>query len=87
MLLDDLKDRRWYSHLKEEALDRTMLSNILEEAFGPVVRQITEWANDWHIPTVDFHIFLNLLQISDRNLSYEREHSYWQLSFNINSNV
>jgi len=24
-LLDDLKDRRGYSHLKEEALDRTML--------------------------------------------------------------
>ena len=23
-LLDDLKDRRGYSHLKEEALDRTM---------------------------------------------------------------
>jgi hypothetical protein len=23
-LLDDLKERRWYSHLKEEALDRTM---------------------------------------------------------------
>jgi hypothetical protein len=23
-LLDDLKERRWYSHLNEEALDRTM---------------------------------------------------------------
>jgi len=28
-LLDDLKNRRGYSHLKEEALDRTML----EESF------------------------------------------------------
>jgi hypothetical protein len=26
-LLDDLKDRRGYAHLKEEALDRTMRRN------------------------------------------------------------
>jgi hypothetical protein len=26
-LLDDLKDRRGYSHVKEDALDRTMLRN------------------------------------------------------------
>jgi len=31
-LLDDLKDRRGYSHLKEEALDRTSGGNVLEEA-------------------------------------------------------
>ena len=31
-LLDDLKDRIGYSHLKEEALDRTMWRNVLEEA-------------------------------------------------------
>jgi hypothetical protein len=31
-LLDDLKERRGYSHLKEEALDRTMWGNRLEEA-------------------------------------------------------
>jgi len=32
-LLDNLKDRRGYSHLKEEALDRTMCGGIvLEEA-------------------------------------------------------
>ena len=31
-LMDDLKDRRGYSHLKEEALDRTMWRNRLEEA-------------------------------------------------------
>ena len=30
--LDDLKKRRGYSHLKEEALDRTMLRARLEEA-------------------------------------------------------
>ena len=42
-LLDDLKDRRGYSHLKEEALDRTMWRNRFRGGFGPVVRQNTEW--------------------------------------------
>ena len=41
-LLDDLKDRREYSHLKEEALDRTIWRNHFRGGFGPVVRQITE---------------------------------------------
>jgi hypothetical protein len=31
-LLDDLKERRGYSHLKEEALDRSMGELALEEA-------------------------------------------------------
>ena len=42
-LLDDLKDRRGYSYLKEEALDRTMWRNRFRGGFGPVVRQSTEW--------------------------------------------
>jgi hypothetical protein len=42
-LLDDLKDRRGYSHLKEEALDRTMWRNGFGVGFDPVVRQNTEW--------------------------------------------
>ena len=41
-LLDDLKDRRAYSHLKEVALDRTMWRNRFGGGFGPVVRQNTE---------------------------------------------
>ena len=41
-LLDDLKDRRGYSHLKEEPLDRTMWRNRFGRGFGPVVRQTTE---------------------------------------------
>ena len=41
-LLDDLKDRRGYSHLKEEALDRTMWRNRYGGGSGPVVRQNTE---------------------------------------------
>jgi len=38
-LLDDLKERRGYSRLKEEALDRTMWRARFEKGFGPVVRQ------------------------------------------------
>jgi len=41
-LLDDLKDRRGYSHLKEEALDRTMCRHHFGGGFGPVIRQNTE---------------------------------------------
>jgi len=41
-LLDDLKDRRGYSLLKEETLDRTMWRNRFGRGVGPVVRQIIE---------------------------------------------
>ena len=36
-LLDDLKDRRGYCQLKEEALDCTMWRNDFGRGFGPVV--------------------------------------------------
>jgi len=42
-LLDGLKDRIWYSNLKEGTLDRTMWRNRFGGGFGPVVRQNTEW--------------------------------------------
>jgi hypothetical protein len=41
-LLDDLKDRGGYCHLKEEALDRTMWRNRFGGGFESVVRQNTE---------------------------------------------
>ena len=47
-LLDDLTDRRGYSHLKKEALDRTMWRNRFRGGFGPVVRQNTEWWWWWY---------------------------------------
>jgi hypothetical protein len=40
-LLDDFKESRGYSHLKEEALDRTMWRAGFGRGFGPVVRQTT----------------------------------------------
>jgi hypothetical protein len=36
-LLDDLEDRRGYSHLKEEALDRIKWRNRFGRGCGPVV--------------------------------------------------
>jgi hypothetical protein len=38
-LLDNLKERKGYSHLKEKALDRTMWRAGFGRGFGPVVRQ------------------------------------------------
>jgi predicted nucleic acid-binding protein len=40
-LLDDLKERRGYSHLKEEALDRSVWRARFGRGFGPVVKQTT----------------------------------------------
>ena len=44
-LLDDLTDRRGYSHLKEEALDRTIWRNRFGGGFGPFVRQTANLMN------------------------------------------
>jgi len=41
-LMDDLNERRGYSRLKEEALDRTMWRACFGRGFGPVVRQTTK---------------------------------------------
>jgi hypothetical protein len=38
-LLDDLKERRGYSNLKEEALDHAICRACFGRVFGPVVRQ------------------------------------------------
>jgi hypothetical protein len=44
--LDDLKERRGYSHLKEEALDRTIWRARFGRGFG-LVRQTTKWMNEY----------------------------------------
>jgi hypothetical protein len=41
-LLDDAKERRGYSQLKEEVQDRTMWRSRSGRGFGPVVRQSTK---------------------------------------------
>jgi len=41
-LLDDLKERRGYSYLKEEAVDRTIWRVCFGRSFGHLVRQTTK---------------------------------------------
>jgi hypothetical protein len=41
-LLDDLKDKRRYWELKEEALDRTLWRTRFGRGYGPFVRQNAE---------------------------------------------
>jgi hypothetical protein len=41
-LLGELKERREYSYMKEEALDRDMWRPRFGRGFGPVVRQTTK---------------------------------------------
>ena len=61
-LLDDLKDRRGYSHLKQEALDRTVWRNRFGRGVGPVVRQITEWMNEYgRVDDTSFFLSFDIL--------------------------
>jgi hypothetical protein len=41
-LLDNIKEKRRYRKLKEEALDRTLWRTHFGRGYGPVVRQTTE---------------------------------------------
>jgi hypothetical protein len=41
-LLDVLKEKKGYSHLKEEAIDCTVWRARFGRGFGPVVRQTTK---------------------------------------------
>ena len=50
-LLDDLKERRAYSLLKEEALDRTVWRAGFGRGFGPVVKQTTKWMMNMSVRT------------------------------------
>jgi len=52
-LLDDLKERRGYSYLKEETLDRTMWTTRFGRDFGPVVRETTKGMNGRFQPVID----------------------------------
>jgi hypothetical protein len=45
-LQDDLKERRGYEKLKEEALDRTVWRTRFGSGYGPIVRQTTGSLNE-----------------------------------------
>jgi len=55
-LLDNLKERREYSYLKQEVLDRTMWRHRFGGGFGPV-RQNTEWMNELYF-NIDYKPFI-----------------------------
>ena len=61
-LLDDLKERRGYSHLKEEALDRTKWTARFGRGFGPVVRQTTKWMKECS-NSVNFWCYISALKL------------------------
>jgi hypothetical protein len=46
-LLYYLKETRGYWKLKEESLDRSLCRSPFRRGYGPVVRQTTEWMNEW----------------------------------------
>jgi hypothetical protein len=60
-LLDGLKERRGYSHLKEEALDRTMWRAPFGGGFVPVIRQTTELMNICNAFLYVMHFFMIIL--------------------------
>jgi hypothetical protein len=71
-LLDDLKERRGYSHMREEALDRTMWRARFGRGFGPVVIQTSEWMRFQYVQLdrkMRAHCNLRDLKHGDRNAS------------------
>ena len=69
-LLDDLKDRRGYSQLKEEALDRTMWRNRFGRGFWPVVWQVTDDDDDVHV--------FNCVNVVECALAHRRVYGEWR---------
>jgi hypothetical protein len=60
---DDLGDRRGYSHLKEEALDRIKWRNRFGRGLGLVVWQITDEDDDDITHTYSWDIkFTNIIR-------------------------
>jgi hypothetical protein len=57
-LLDELKKRRGYSHLKKEALDWTMWRARFGRGFGPAVRQTAKWMNRCFRLSANFYLHL-----------------------------
>jgi hypothetical protein len=92
-LLDNLKDRRGYCQLMEEALDRTMWRNRFGRGFGPVVWQITDDDGDDSYSLIYLHItdpsetliFWFLLQTS--GLTQSKIMIYCFHSFTVHLNI
>jgi hypothetical protein len=57
--LDDLKEKRGYSKLKEAAQDRNLWRTRLGKVYGLVVRQTTDAGQEWLFAGIQ--ILLNLM--------------------------
>ena len=68
-LLDDLKERRGYSHLKEDALDRTMWRARFGGGFGPVIRQTAKRINVRCFVVITLHQNISTLPHFQTSLS------------------
>ena len=85
-LLDDLKERRGCSLLKEEALDRTVWRARFGRGFGPVVRQTTKWMNNikfwvrnervWHHRYLTLSLYDTVAPQADKPNEYQRWNVY-----------
>jgi hypothetical protein len=62
-LLDDLKERRGYCKLKEEALDRTVWRAGFGRGYGPGVRQTT-LCSERLLPPREWHSSMALVVMS-----------------------
>jgi hypothetical protein len=87
-LLDDLQERRGYSHLKEKALDRTMWRARFGWCFGPVVRQTTKWSKFFHLTVAlkehDNVSYLPLQRLNSGQLPLYHKHLFHPLVTVIN---
>jgi hypothetical protein len=69
-LLDDLKEKSGYSHLKEEALDRTMWRVRFGRGFGPVVRRTAKLMNEQSNKTqIQLNLMLFIPRIIDNKFA------------------
>jgi hypothetical protein len=79
------KESRRYSHLKEEALNRTMWKASLERGFGPVVRQTAKWMDEILVKHRLNMETAGLFETFDNYLQYHTVSQYrWD---GLNSNV
>jgi hypothetical protein len=65
-LLDDLKETTSYWKLKEEALDRTVWRTRFGRSCAPVVRQSTEWMNEWRYDKMCVNVSLKLVEAKNK---------------------
>ena len=78
-LLDDLKERRGYSHLKEKVLDRTMWRGRFGRGFGPVVRQNNNYMNLLQRMSRSWEMFFrHCFKTKPQNTSLGNFHETWR---------